>query len=966
MSKKVEINMTNIKKSAQKRSFKNMLLYNSKGETRLFLFLSFIIPFLIMWGMFIYYEVHPFGDKQILVTDLWHQYFPFFQEEHDKLQNMSSLLYSWNTGLGTNFLSVMSYYAASPLNLLSVFFPLEYSRDAITLFLTIKIGCAGLFFAIFLKHVFKRNDITIAGFGVMYALCAYIMGYYWNLIWIDTVALLPLVVLGTIMLVKEGKFRLYVISLALSLVSNFYIGLFTCIFTVLVFAATVIICWKGFKNSLLRLGQIIGSTVLGLGLGAFMLIPAYLALQLTNSVDNKFPEFITFYETWYMMISNAIGFHEPTAKEGLPNFYCGMFAIILLGVFLVNRKIKIREKIITVLYLAFIVVSCNMNVLNYIWHGFHFTNMIPYRFSFLFSFILVAAAYRSFTVITEDIDVFDIMSMAIMTLAIALIAHNNQESQAVLKSVIACIVYIVIMFIYERKLIGKKVMGAAVALVCTVEMGWNAYIGVTTVTTTTYSIYPKNNENVTEVLEQRENPEDSFYRTEFTTNYSINDPALYGVKGVSQFSSTANVNITKFLEGLGIQASAAGNRYYYTQSTPIMNSILNIRYLIAQDGFSGDETFFDEVADSNLVTMYENNAYLPIAFVADSDIMNYTGDGETQADNQNELFRLAAGIDEDVLYQVDVKDVGHKGLNVTKTAIGNYNYQYEKPSDGTDDCYVKYNYLIEKKGPVYATVNFENSNGFKVKEGETTSHTFPTQKYKTITAVGNYSPGDVISFYADIEKEKSGSGKMYVYQIDQILFRQAVEKLSAGGLEVTSYDDTSIEGTFTAENDGVLYTSIPHDGGWAAYIDGEEAEITPLCDAFVCIPVTQGTHEIKLKYCPPGFAAGAVISVCSLIVFAAVWVIERKYSAKVRAQASADKAKAAFARDYIDDFEQACINMNTPDEPEEPEEEPDPEEAYAKAVKEISEGMTDVPEITGLSEENESASEKETDTQEDA
>ena len=58
------------------------------------------------------------------------------------------------------------------------------------------------------------------------------------------------------------------------------------------------------------------------------------------------------------MISNVIGYHEPTAKEGLPNFYCGMFAVILLGVFLINKKIKIREKIITVLYLSFIIVSC--------------------------------------------------------------------------------------------------------------------------------------------------------------------------------------------------------------------------------------------------------------------------------------------------------------------------------------------------------------------------------------------------------------------------------------------------------------------------------------------------------------------------------------------------------------------------------------------------------------------------------
>ncbi len=900
--------MTNVKKS--KGSKKNILLYNSKGETRLYLFLAFIIPFALMWAMFIHYEVHPFGDKQILVTDLWHQYYPFFQEEHDKLQNMSSLLYSWNTGLGTNFLSIMSYYAASPLNLLSVFFPIEASRDAMTLFLTIKVGCAGLFFAVFLKHIFKRNDLSIAGFGVCYALCAYIMGYYWNLIWIDTVALLPLVVLGTIMLVKEGKFRLYVISLALSLVANFYIGLFTCIFTVMVFAASVIITWKSFKNALLRLGQIIGATALGLGIGAFMLLPAYLALQLTNSVDNTFPDMITFYDTWYMMISNMIGFHEPTAKEGLPNLYCGMFAIILLGVFLVNRKIKIREKIITVLYLAFIIVSCNMNVLNYIWHGFHFTNMIPYRFSFLFSFMLVAAAYRAFTVITEEIDVFDIFSMAIMTLAIALIANTNQEQDAILKSVIACAVYIVIMFIYQMKIINKKVMTTLVSLVCTVEMGWFSYIGVTTVTTTTYSIYPKNQRTVSDVLEKREDEKSDFFRTEFVTQYTINDPALYGVKGVSQFSSTANVNVSKLMAELGVQGSAAGNRYYYTQSTPILNSFLNIKYLVSHDGFSGDMTFLDKTAHSGSVELYENNAYLPIAFVADSDILNYEGDKKTQADNQNELFSRATGLDGDALYQLNVKDVGHKSLNVTKSSEGNYNYQYQK---GDDECYLKYNYLLEKAGPVYATVNIDNSEGFKVKTDRGVNHTFPTQKYKTITAVGDYLEGETVSFYADVEKETNGTGRMFVYQVDEELFRKGIEKLSAGGLKVTSYDDTEINGTFTAENDGVLYTSIPYDGGWTAYIDGEETEVTSIKDALMCIPVKAGSHELTLKYCPPGFAVGSVTTIVSLVAFVAVWIAERKYSVKVAAKRKAE-AEAEAERLAMEEAENKTAELTTADE----------------------------------------------------
>lgn len=40
-------------------------------------------------------------------------------------------------------------------------------------------------------------------------------------------------------------------------------------------------------------------------------------------------------------------------------------------------------------------VSFIIRQLDFIWHGFHFTNMIPYRFSFLYSFVVLYMAYRA-------------------------------------------------------------------------------------------------------------------------------------------------------------------------------------------------------------------------------------------------------------------------------------------------------------------------------------------------------------------------------------------------------------------------------------------------------------------------------------------------------------------------------------------------------------------------------------------
>ena len=171
------------------------------------------------------------------------------------------------------------------------------------------------------------------------------LGYYWNVMWFDTIALFPLVMLGIVALAREGKWKTYTFSLALSLIANYYIGFFTCIFTIFMFAAYAIIEWGGFKQFFGRIWLIVRSSVLGIALGGFILLPAYYALQLTYSVNNVFPTEIAYDHPWTEIFANTISYSEPAMKDGLPNFACGMLAIILLGVFLFSAGIKIREKV---------------------------------------------------------------------------------------------------------------------------------------------------------------------------------------------------------------------------------------------------------------------------------------------------------------------------------------------------------------------------------------------------------------------------------------------------------------------------------------------------------------------------------------------------------------------------------------------------------------------------------------------
>ena len=158
--------------------------------------------------------IYPFGTQQIAIIDMYHQYLPFLSELQDKLQSGGSLFFSWNGGSGSNFWNLIAYYGASPLNLLLAIFPKSLIMEAVTSILLLKIGLAAAFMAVFLRYAYGKGDTGTAVFAVLYALCSYVMAYYWCIMWMDAVMLLPLCMTGLHKLIDEGKFSLYTVSLA--------------------------------------------------------------------------------------------------------------------------------------------------------------------------------------------------------------------------------------------------------------------------------------------------------------------------------------------------------------------------------------------------------------------------------------------------------------------------------------------------------------------------------------------------------------------------------------------------------------------------------------------------------------------------------------------------------------------------------------------------------------------------------
>ena len=874
---------------------------------------AFLLPFLGYVFVMICSGHVPFGSSSILYSDMYHQYYPFFVEFRRVLRSGGSLQYNWSIGMGIDYLSLISYYLASPLNFLSVLVPEKWLLGYFSLLVPVKLGLAGLFFSVMLRKLFGGQGRYASLFSAFYGLCAWALGYQWNIMWLDTFALLPLVVLGEIYLLRDKKFLLYTLTLFLAVVVNYYIGFFVCIFAAIVFFAYEICRWQGWKRFFGDLGRMALFSLLGLLMTAFLEIPAYLGLQNTYSSVNKFPTkfalniasedtFLGLLDALRQVFGN-LGGQEPTFKEGLPNLYCGILTGILAVQFLTTKKIRIREKILSVLLLLFFALSFVIRQLDYIWHGFHFTNMIPYRFSFLFSFVMLVMAYRAFLAM-ERVKPWQILFSTLLFVGICALSDKRLDLLYIVYNLGFAVIYAALLLLrpgrpqsqqadeiqdpaayltVAAKLNrSKKIWSAGLACVITAEMAcalanFGMGFGGTMITN-----YPRAGADTAELIDTMEDQDSSlFYRTEFTSSQTLNDGALNGIHGVSMFSSAANVNMTKFGVAIGMGAKPSYNRYLYEETSPVASAFLNLKYQIDREGTPVDSRYWRTMVSSGNATLQGNTAYLPLGFMTTGYITELQAESPTAGTLtfQNELFAAATGIQEPV-YDL-VRDVRISSNGIDLSTSGSYcSYASAEASDT-----VTYSFTVPSAGFVSFAASGSKKNSFTVyKNGEEVTH--ETLGLPQIFAAGDFSQGDQCQITFELIDGDSGNLDVTAGVLNDTVFQQGLTLLRSSAMELTDWSDTRIRGTVTAKADGVLYTSIPYDSNWTVYVDGEETEITPICGALIGIPLKAGSYDLEFQYDNAGYRLGLKISLAALFLLVACYLVQYRPWLKRRHHAS--------------------------------------------------------------------------------
>lgn len=839
---------------------------------------AFFVPFMIMALVCMGKDYFPFGDNQIAIIDMYHQYVPFLNELQHKLQNFDSLFYSWNGAGGTNFVSLLAYYTASPLNLLLILVPQKFLMEAVTLLVFTKIGLAGLFMNIYFKGMHHRQDCATVAFSTMYALCAYMLGYYWNIMWLDGVALFPLIILGLNRLMDKGDIKLYVITLALSMLSNYYIGGMTCIFILFYFPVLYFSKKRnlGVKGCVKTIGTGVLSSLSAILISACLLVPTFLSLQNTYYIDSEMPDEVYFYRPILDVLNNLMPQMEVTVREGAPNIYCGLFCVIMFAYFLLCDRIPVRKKIANCVMLAFLVLSFNMNQLDFIWHGFHFPNQIPFRYSFAFSFLLVAIAYDAFKYL-HRMSPKMIASIAAAGAAYIIVVQKIYEESVsdsfAYIALLLLFMYSGFMAMYRTEGFERRLVKLLLLVMVMFEMVVSVDAALTTTGHTSRNDYFRNAESVCQAVDEIREEDPGLYRMEIDNSVTLNSPMMYNYPGISQFSSTVNESATNFMVSIGIEGGGAKNRFTYALTDPVTDSILGIKYLIGRGTTIDNEKHLKLVKQVGNTHLYENEYALSMGYMVNPALLHaWDTDNDNPFHRLNDYVKLATDIDEKVFTEISGAQIASSGAIVDSEQNGYFDCRFR---GDTQIAKVELTYTIPESQQVYAFVESDQVEYIAAERSDGTEFQLPTDVGGVIS-MGHFEKGQMLKITVEYKEKYAEDIEAYIYGLDRKVWDEAYAELSDEMMQITDYSSTVIEGTITAEEDGMCIISVPYEKGWTVRVDGRKKDIQLLEDCMIAVPLSEGEHQIELKFVPNGMIPGIVMTVCGLIIFGGMCIVRRR------------------------------------------------------------------------------------------
>ena len=207
----------------------------SETRTKVCLLLSFFLPVLILLVIAFKFKIYPFSSDCVITEPMQKTYLPVISELRRKIFAGESLFYSWNVGGGSNFWAWIGAYAASPFALLYLLFPADRIAEATQIIFALKAAVAALcLFVLFWKKENVVSPVSV-GLSVAYGLSAYVLTYSQEPWILDTVILLPLLILTLWNLILGKRKWMFTLMCALAGITCCHAGVYMLLFVIIMF-----------------------------------------------------------------------------------------------------------------------------------------------------------------------------------------------------------------------------------------------------------------------------------------------------------------------------------------------------------------------------------------------------------------------------------------------------------------------------------------------------------------------------------------------------------------------------------------------------------------------------------------------------------------------------------------------------------------------------------------------------------
>ena len=839
--------------------------------------LAFALPFLILWVAYAVRGVFPFGDRHILTVDLYHQYAPFLAELRRKILSGDTLFFTWQAGLGIGFLPLFAYYLASPLNIILVLFPPAYLAEAVLTLTLVKVGLSGLTFQLYLKKRYQLDSPLTLSTAVAYALSSYTIAYSWNIMWLDTLILLPVVILGLVRLVQDRRSALFVLSFGMTILVNFYTAFFVGLFVGLYFIVLLnrYHSGRGLVSGLKSILRFVGSALLGAALSAVLAYPTWTALRQTSAAGDQFPEKIETYANLFDYFGQHMMLQKPTIRDGLPNLYATVLILIVVPLFFMSRRIRLSDKLFHLGLFAFLIASFDVNILNFIWHGFHFPNQLPYRNSFVYIFLLLTMLFEAY-VSLSDVRSQDVASVTLIACLAVLLSQNAGLTNSTL-AVWLTLAFLVLLAaaLPARRATQRRTSywSKIIAALMVIEVIVSTIFGIRYVDKNEYfgsrDGYAAGLEvdSIRNAVQQiADGDPAAFYRTEIVPDKTSNDAALYGLRGFTVFSSTLPRSPVTAIKNLGFSSNGI-NSFKYDGSTILMDSILSLRYLIQRDDVQINERTRSLVLENEEITVWQNPNALPIGMVCDPAVLSWTSQEDMTFANQNTLAKsmgspstilVATAIDPIVENAQKLALLAEEVPKSGKYAVTKTHDESESrlklslTASGAGTHYVSYNMQTTKVKTFNAVIGGKTLNVRVRRPG--------------VFDLGYLNVGESVSIELQLESEspKQSKFQLQATRLDAAAFSEFVSVMNREPFSLTKFGKRGFEGTVDLDKERVLMFSILADQGWSAVVDGQDAPIELIDGAFIALRIPAGQHHIEMHYVPAGFTTGLYVTLVDL------------------------------------------------------------------------------------------------------